>query len=90
MKVKVIGMKFLDFPNSDTGEQVKGVKVFLAVPDSDFVGYGVSAPFIKADTALYKKLKDSAQDFCSNTCNAEFLPGSNGKVRLADIEIVQK
>ena len=90
MKLKVIGIKFLNFVNKDTGEVIDGAKVFLAVPDSDYIGFGVSAPFVRAGSDLFDKLKKHGVDFCrAEKCDVDFIPGTNGKTKLADIDLIK-
>lgn len=90
MKLKVIGFKFINFVNQETGELIDGVKCFLAIPDSDFVGLGVSAPFVRAGTDLYDKIKKSGRDFAgADKCEIDFIPGTNGKTKLADINLIK-
>lgn len=90
MELKVIGIKFMNFQNKDTGEIIDGAKVFLAVPDSDFIGFGVSAPFVRNGSELYDKLKKNGADICrADKCDVVFIPGTNGKTKLADIELIK-
>ena len=90
MKLKVIGIKFLNFVNKDTGELIDGAKVFLAVPDSDYIGLGVSAPFVRNGCNLYDKLKKQGAEFCrADKCDVDFIPGTNGKTKLADIDLIK-
>ena len=59
MKVNLIGLRALDFEN-DKGDQVQGIKLFIAYPDDNVYGNCTESRFIMADRfdKLGLKLKD--------------------------------
>ena len=48
MKVNLIGLRALDFEN-DKGDQVQGIKLFIAYPDDNVYGNCTESRFIMAD-----------------------------------------
>lgn len=48
MKVNLIGLRNVDFEN-DKGEQVQGIKLFIAYPDDNVYGNCAENRFITAD-----------------------------------------
>ncbi len=46
MKVTLVGFKSVDFKDNN-GDRVHGIKIFVAYPDNDTVGYAADGKFIQ-------------------------------------------
>lgn len=59
MKVNLIGLRELDF-ETDKGDQVQGIKIFIAYPDEGVYGNTVDSRFISAN--MFEKLGVPVKD----------------------------
>lgn len=89
MRGKFIGVKDIDF-TSDQGERVNGIKVAITCPDPDWLGSSVTIPFIKFGTTLYNKIKGHENDFINRVVDVDYLPGSGGRLKIADITLLKE
>lgn len=53
--VQVVGKQVLDFENRETGEQVKGVNLFINTPDDHVFGLKAVKQFIGVKSAAYNQ-----------------------------------
>ena len=89
MRVRCIGAKILDFLDDD-GKPVKGYQVYFTTPDPDWIGSGVTSPFVPVGTDLYNRIINNLSDYCNNIVDVEYFPNSKGKMKLADIKYVSR
>lgn len=51
MKVKLLGVRPVEFPDDKTGEMVKGMSLYITYPDSDVYGVIADKKFINISVA---------------------------------------
>lgn len=52
MKVKLLGVKSVDFKDKESGEQIRGLKLFVAYPVQDVKGRECDSKFIRNEEVL--------------------------------------
>lgn len=68
--VQVVGKQVLDFVNQETGEQIKGVNLFINTPDDNVVGLKALKQFIGVQSAAYNQAFNL--DFSAGSLNCIF------------------
>lgn len=89
MRCKFIGAKYLDFLD-DNGKPVKGWKLILTTPDPDFIGNGVTLPFVSVGTELHDKLSNEIRSLVNQIVEVDYFPNSKGKSKLYDIRLAKQ
>lgn len=52
---RLVGKQMVDFPDKETGEQVKGIKLHFTCADDRVSGEAAMTQFVRADNACYEK-----------------------------------
>lgn len=85
-----LGCRDMDFKPADSDDRVQGMKIIITCPDPDWLGSGVTIPFLRMGSPLYNKIKGHESEYINKTVDVDYLPGSGGRLKISDITIREK
>lgn len=89
MKVKLLGVRPVNFPDKDTGEMVEGLSLYIAFPDPDVYGLAGDKKFVSNSALERLKVSSQALITVADSGGAEIDIDLNPRGKLSAITILK-